>query len=132
MRNIKLPGFDALVHKEHYLLCFTDITNKDSLHNISRYKLGFNLFSFYDEKELSIRNNFGCDNNCHYECSNVPRYICLNCEDGFMPFNGLTDICDRCFHDIYINDGNFKKTKPHKKNHVYLCLFYSGIDYYNY
>jgi hypothetical protein len=130
-RNFNLEGFSALIHKEHYLLAFTDITNKDLLNNISRYKLGFNLYSFNHENALTIQHNFGCDN-CEKTNNDVHRYICLNCDEGLMPKHGLTDICENCFNNVYINNQQFKANNKHKKNHVYLWMFYNGMNYYNY
>jgi len=130
-RNIQEEGFSALVHKEHYLLAFTDTTNNKLLSHISRYKLGFNLFSFMDENDLQKNHNFGCD--ICGKCNNgLHRYICLNCDEGLMPSGGLTDVCELCFKYVYVDNGKLSENKEHKKNHVYLWMVFNGIDYYKY
>ena len=45
-------GFDALVHREHYLIAFQN-PDPNNLKNIEKYKLGKNLFASISEEELN-------------------------------------------------------------------------------
>ena len=120
------------LYRKSIIYSFTDSTEKSLLTNISRYKLGFNFYSFYNEENLIKNHNFVCDV-CGKFNNGVQRYICLNCEDGLMPTNGLTDICELCFINLYVDkNDDFNDKKKHKKNHVYLWMVYNGYDYYNY
>lgn len=132
--NYNKHSFEKLIHKEHYLICFSEFSekNKNFLANISRYKFGFNLYSFLQEMDLHSNHNFGCDVCGH--CNNgLHRYICLNCEEGQMQPNGFTDICENCFKDIHVEKNDaLLNYKTHKKDHVYLWMVYSGENYYLY
>ncbi len=125
-------GFNSLVHKEHNLIVFQNPDVKN-LVNIPKYKLGNNLFTLFEENQLQKLHKFGCDV-CGKFINHDDRFICLNCRPGLLQNGGFTDICSNCFEKIHEKNqpNSIPPNNSHKKNHIYLHLIYSGVDYYDF
>lgn len=124
-------GYEALIHKKHYLLAFQN-PNKKYCENIAKYKLGKNIFALYKESKLKKIHNFNCDI-CGSSYNHQERYICLSCRPGLLQHGGFCDLCANCFEKIHEgNQTSLLSKNNHKADHVYLHLIYSGIDYYEF
>lgn len=122
-------GFEALVHREHYLIVFQNPT-AENVKNLDKYKLGKNLYASYKEEDLNQNHPFGC-NGCS-SSDQSERYVCLNCRPGKIWGGGCSDFCKNCF-ELEFEKGEIPKNDPaHKKGHVLLQMIYTGENYYTY
>lgn len=127
------PGFQALLHKEHYLIVLKEINNFN-INHIEVEKLPKNNFSLQEESKLSRTHKYLCSF-CPDHMSAIEhneRFICLTCNKGGKKLNeSHTNCCFKCFEKFYVK----KKVKSlvdnqHKIDHVYLHMIYNGEEYY--
>ena len=119
-------GFDALVHKEHYLIVYKN-PNPSHFKNIEKYKMGKNLFASMEESKLLRCHYFSCFS-C-LESDKETRYVCFTCRPGAIRNGGFCDFCQECFEKYEKNEA---QSFVHNDNHVHLQMVYSGDGYYDY
>jgi len=127
-------GFEALAHKEHYLLAFKNPTS-ENLKNLDKAKLGKNLFSGMKEEELHSEHDFCCNEQEAFGCDGSDykqRFICLNCRPGALRRGGYYDYCRPCFDKLCEFEQVNVRSYGHRSDHVYLHMIYSGKNYYDY
>jgi len=126
-------GFEALIHREHYLLVFKN-PNPENFKNLDKARLGKNLFAGGKEDELQRDHGFGC-NEANDKCTNDTneRYLCMTCRPGDTCRGGYIDFCTNCFNYFCESQEELEKRKDgHEKDHVYMHMIYSGKNYYDY
>ena len=126
-------GFEALVHREHYLVAFKN-PKPENLKNIEKYKLGNNLFAQMQEEDLTREHCFRCNgfDGCKDTENFNERFICLNCRPGAKWGNGYIDFCGECFEKFCETGEKPQKAPEHLNDHIYLQLVYAGGYYDNY
>jgi len=124
--NKDKKGFEALIHKEHYLIVFQNAPI-EHFKNIENYKLGKNLYATLKEEQLKRTHSFGCNG-----CSSpdyTERYLCLTCKPGMKWDGGFADFCKSCFENEFEKGQEQRKDPDHKKDHLLLQMIYSGPGY---
>jgi len=124
-------GFEALVHKDHYLLAFKN-PNPENLKNLDKGRVGKNLFRRRIEEDLSTDHGYSCNGREDYGCNRdgwKQRFVCMNCRPGEQSLSGYIDFCRICFDKLCESGQEFEMSNGHRSDHVYLHMFYSGYDY---
>ena len=131
-------GIRKLNH-DHNLIFLVSKINKNSV--IDLYKLGKKISLDENYSEIESQNHQAACNCCEKTISNTCRYICLTCNPGCIVAGGFNDYCMNCFKiltdkshkdNIILRDKALKNDNHDSDTHIYLRLYYSYGDYFNY
>ena len=131
-------GIRRLNHEHNLIFLFNKIYTDLE---IDIYKLGKNISTTENNSDIENQNHQAACNCCEKTITNTARYICLTCNPGCVIAGGFNDFCMKCFkiltdksHKDYIilREKSLKNDNHDSENHIYLRLYYSYGDYFNY